>query len=50
MLDPLRLVDVANQKDRTQTKGLYIPLKIYGYSVYTSTIFNGVYTEQGKVD
>ena len=50
MLDTLRLVDVENHTDQTLTKGLYIPLKIYGYSVYTSTIFIGVYTEQGKVD
>ena len=46
MLDPLRLVDVANHTDRTRTKGLYIPRKVYGYSVYTSTVFNGVYTKK----
>ena len=44
------LVDVANYTDPTQTKGLYIPRKFSGYSVYTSTFFNDVYTKQGKVD
>ena len=44
------LVDVANHTYRTQTKGFYIPRKIPGYSVYTSTVFNSVYTKQGKVD
>ena len=44
-----RFVDVANHIDLTQTKGLYIPSKVSGYSVYTSNFFNGVYTEQGKV-
>ena len=42
-------VDVTNHIDRTKTKGLYIPRKVPGYSVYTSTIFKGVYNEQGKV-
>ena len=50
MLDLLRLVDVANHTIWTQTKGLYINREVSGYSVYTSTIFNGVYTEHGKVD
>ena len=44
------LVDVANYTDPTQTKGLYIPRKFSGYSVYTSTFFNDVYTKQGKED
>ena len=43
-------VDVANHTYRTQTKVLYIFRKVYGYSVYTSTVFNGVYTKKGKVD
>ena len=50
MLDQLRLINVTNHTDQTQTKGLYIPRKVSGYSVYTSTVLNGVYTEQGKVD
>ena len=50
MLDTFRLVDVANDTDKTQTKGLYICRKFSGYSVYTSTFSNGGYTEQGKVD
>ena len=50
MLDLLHLVDVEDHTDQTQTKGLRIPRKVYGYSVYTSIVFNGVYTEQGKVD
>ena len=50
MLDPLRLVDVANHTNLTWTKGLYIPRKLSRYSVYTSTVFNGVYSKQGKVD
>ena len=50
ILDPLRLIDVTNHTDQTQTKGLYITRKVYGYSVYTSTVFKGVYTKQGKVD
>ena len=45
-----RLVNVANHTYLTRTKGLYIPRKVSGYSVYTSTVYNGVYTEQGKVD
>ena len=45
-----RLVNVANYTDKTWTKGLYIPRKVSGYSVYTSTFWNGVYTKQGKVD
>ena len=45
-----RLVDVANHTDQTRTKRLYIPRKVSGYSVHTSTVFNGAYTEQGKVD
>ena len=45
MLDTLRLVDVANHTDQTQTKGLYIPRKVLGCSVYTSTVINSVYTE-----
>ena len=50
MLDPLRLVDVENHTDQTQTKGLYIPRKVSVYSVYTSTVFSSAYTKQGKVD
>ena len=50
MLDPLRLFDVTNHTDQNRTKGLYIPRKVSEYSVYTSTVFNGVYTKQGKVD
>ena len=50
MLDPLRLVNVANHIDLTQTKGFYNPCKFSGYPVSTSTVFNGVYTKQGKVD
>ena len=50
MLDPLRIVGVVNHTDQTRTKGLYIPRKISWYPVYTSTVFNGVYTKQGKVD
>ena len=50
MLDLLRLVDVAYHTDIIQTKVLYIPRKVSGYSVYTSTILNGIYTKQGKVD
>ena len=50
MLDPLRLVNIENHKGQTRTKGLYIPCKFSVYSVYTSTVFNGVYTKQGKVD
>ena len=50
ILDPLRLIDVANQTYQTRTKGLYISRNVSVYSVYTSNIFNGVYTEQGKVD
>ena len=50
MMDPLRLVDIVNHADQTRTKGFYIPRKVSGYSVYTSTVFNGVYTKQGKVD
>ena len=50
MLDPLRLVDDANHTDQTQNKGLYIPRKVSGYSVYTSTVFNVVYTKQCEVD
>ena len=45
-----RLVGVANHTDQTRTKGFYIPCKVSGYSVYTSTVFNGFYTKQGKVD
>ena len=33
-----------------QTKGLYIPLEVSLYSVYNPAVFNGVYTEQGKID
>ena len=43
-------VDVANHTYRTQTKGFYITCKVSVYPVYTSTVFNGVYTKQGKVD
>ena len=50
MLDPLRLVNVANHTNRTRTKGLYTPRKFSGYPVYTSAVSNGVYTKQGKVD
>ena len=50
MLDPLRLVNFANHTDQTWTKGLYIPIKVSGFSVYTSTVFNSVYTKQGKAD
>ena len=50
ILNPLRIVDVANHTYQTQNKGLYIPHKFYGYSVYTLTVFNGVYNKQGKVD
>ena len=35
MPDLLRIGDVANHTDQTWTKGLYIPRKFYGYSVYT---------------
>ena len=49
-MDPLLLVDVANQTDQTRTKGFYIPRKVSEYSVYNSTVFNGVYIKQGKVD
>ena len=49
MLDPLRRVDVGNYIDQTQTKGIYVPRKVSEYSVYTSTVFNSVYTKQGKV-
>ena len=45
-----RLVDVKNHTDQTWTKWLFIPRKVYGYLVYTSTVFNGVYTIKGKVD
>ena len=31
-------------------KGFYIPGKVSGYSVYISTVFNGVYTKQGNVE
>ena len=44
------LVDVTNHTDWNQTKGLYIPRNVSRYSVYNSTVFNGVYTKQGKVD
>ena len=44
------LVNVANHTDQTRTKGLYIPSNVSEYSVYTSTVFNGVYTEQFEVD
>ena len=50
MLDTLRLVDVANHTDLNRTKGLYIPRKFSGYLVYTSTVFDGVYNKEGKVD
>ena len=50
MLYPLRLINVANHTDRTRTKGLYIPSKVSGYSVYNSTVFNDVYTKQDKLD
>ena len=50
MLDLLHFVDVANHTYQTHTKGLYIPCKLFGYSVYTSTVFNIVYTKKGKVD
>ena len=50
MLDLLLLVDVTNQTDQTQTKRLYIPCKLSKYSVHNSTVFDGVYTKQGKVD
>ena len=50
MLDPLCLVNVANHTYQNRTKGLYIPCKVSGYSVYTSTVFNVVYNEHGKVD
>ena len=46
----VHLVDVANHTDRTWTKGLYIICKVSEYSVYTSTVFNGVYTKQGRLD
>ena len=36
------LVNIANHTDQTWTKGVYIPRKFSGYSVYTSTVFNGV--------
>ena len=49
MLDPLRLIDVANHTDLNWIKGLHIPRKVSVYSVYTSTVFNGVYTKQSKV-
>ena len=44
------LVDVTNYIDKILTKGLYIACKVSGYSVYTSTVFSGVYTKQDKVD
>ena len=50
MLDPLRLIDVSNHTDQTQTKGFYNSRKVSEYSVYTATFFNGVYSEKGKVD
>ena len=37
-----------NHTGQTPRKGLYIPRKVSGYSGYTSTVFNGAYTEQGK--
>ena len=45
-----RLVNVTNHTDKILTKALYIPCKVSGYSVYTSTVLSGVYTDQGKVD
>ena len=36
------LVDVSNHIDQTRTKVLYITCKLSRYSVYTSTVFNGV--------
>ena len=42
--------DIANHTDQNRTKELYITRKVSLYSVYTSTVFNGVYTEEGKVD
>ena len=50
MLDMLRLVNVTNHIYWTRTKGLYIPCKLFVYSVYNSTVYNGVYTKQLKVD
>ena len=50
MLDMLRLVDVSNHTDQTRTRVFYIPRKVSGYSIYTSNVFNGVYTEQVKED
>ena len=44
------LVEVANHTYQTRNRGLYIPRKVSGYSVYTSTVFNGVYTKQVNVD
>ena len=39
---------VANHANRTQTKGLCIPSKLSMiYTVYISTVFDGVYTKQG---
>ena len=40
------LVDVANQTYQNRTKGFYIPPKVSGYSVYTSTFFNGFVPNQ----
>ena len=50
MLDSLRLVKVANHTDQNRTKGFFIPRKLSRYSVYTSTVLNGVYVKQGKID
>ena len=50
MLDTFRLVHVAKHTDQTRTEGLYITCKVSGYSVYNSTVFNVVYTKQGKVE
>ena len=49
ILGLFRLVDITKHTYWNQTKGLYILRKLSRYSVYTSTSFNGVYTQQGKV-
>ena len=43
------LIDVKNHTYQILTKGLYIPCKVSLHSVYTLTVFKGVYKKEGKV-